>query len=293
METPFGAQTVRLVLEMIPPIADKFLAGETPGSALRNVERINEKGIGGIVNALGEHYDKPDDADRAVRTYTELLNEMRRLDLNACISVKPSQIGIDIDRAVFEENATRIVTHADDRDVFVWFDMENHLTTDTTLDVFEQMTQLAPGTVGVCVQANLRRTYDDIARLVDLPGGIRLTKGAYAPPAGVAFSDQETINQAFRSHLNTLFTDHAGKIAVGTHDPAMIDAAIENYERYGTNFEFQMLKGVRESAQTTLTDEYDVWQYIPFGTKWLSYFYRRIRERKSNAVFAARAIFGS
>lgn len=293
MEIPFGARTEYLVLGMIPPIADRFVAGDTPGMALRNVEEVNARGIGGIVNALGEHYDTPDDADRDVETYVGLVNEISRLDLDACVSVKPSQIGIGMNQEVFAENASRIVSHASERGVFVWFDMENHLTTDTTLDVFEQMTQMAPGSVGVCLQANLRRTYDDLARLVNVPGGIRLTKGAYAPPAGVAFTEQEAINNAFLTHLTTLFTEHTGKIAVGTHDPAMIDAAIKRYERYGTEFEFQMLKGVRESAQTTLANDYDVWQYIPFGDRWFSYFYRRIRERKGNMVFAARAILGS
>lgn len=293
METIFGARTEHLVLGMIPPIADKFVAGETPGTALHAVEQINANGIGGIVNLLGEHYENTTDSDHDVRTYMEIITEINRLDLKACISVKPSQIGFDINREVFEDNATRIVSHATDRDVFVWFDMENHLTTDTTLDVFEHLTQIAPESVGVCIQANLRRTYDDLARLVEFPGGIRLTKGAYAPPAGVAFREQETINNAFIAHLKTLFTDHTGKIAVGTHDPAMIDATIKCYERYGTDFEFQMLKGVNESAQTTLANDYSVWQYIPFGTRWLSYFYRRLRERKGNIAFAARAIIGS
>jgi proline dehydrogenase len=278
---------------MIPPIADQFVAGETPGTALRAVEEVNSNGIGGIVNLLGEHYENVDAAARDTQTYTELIGEINRLDLTACISVKPSQIGLGVTREEFEENATKIVSNAAERNVFVWFDMENHLTTDTTLDVFEQLTHRAPGSVGVCIQANLRRTYDDLSRIVDLPGGIRLTKGAYAPPHGVAFQEQETVNRAFRSHLNTLFTSHDGKIAVGTHDPAMIETARKYHERYGTEFEFQMLKGVRESTQTTLAEDYDVWQYIPFGNKWLSYFYRRIRERKGNAVFAARAIFNS
>lgn len=275
---------------MLPPIADQFIAGETPEMALRDVEQLNSRGIGGIVNALGEHYMDEREVDSDIQTYKELVTEIDRLELEACLSVKPSQLGLDINRGVFAENVNRIVTHAQSYDVFVWFDMENHLTTDATLAVFEDMTAVAPGNVGVCIQANLRRTYDDLERLVALPGGIRLTKGAYAPPSGVAFTEQDTVNAAFKTHLETLFREHDARIAVATHDPVMIDAAIKYHDRFGTTFEFQMLKGVREATQTSLATEYDVWQYLPFGDQWLTYFYRRIRERKENVLFAARAI---
>lgn len=278
---------------MLPPIADQFIAGETPGMALRDVEQLNSRGIGGMMNALGEHYEDEREVDSDIQTYKEVVTEIDRLDLEACLSVKPSQLGLDISRGVFAENANRIVTHAQSHDVFVWFDMENHLTTDATLAVFEDMTTVAPGNVGVCIQANLRRTYDDLQRLVALPGGIRLTKGAYAPPRGVAFTEQDTVNAAFETHLETLFREHDGRIAVATHDPVMVDAAIEYHDRFGTAFEFQMLKGVREATQTSLATEYDVWQYLPFGDQWLSYFYRRVRERKENVLFAARAILQS
>jgi proline dehydrogenase len=207
--------------------------------------------------------------------------------------VKPSQIGLDVGDEVFEENLARIVDGAADRDVFVWVDMEDHTTTDVTLDAYERLTRETDGMVGVCVQANLKRTADDLERLAPLPGKVRLVKGAYDEPKDIAYKKKSEVARAYREYLELMFREFEGGIAVGSHDPKMIDYARDLHEEHGTDFEIQMLMGVRESAQFDLADEYEVWQYIPYGSKWFSYFYRRIRERKENALFALRAVVGN
>ncbi|QSG01993.1 proline dehydrogenase family protein [Natranaeroarchaeum sulfidigenes] len=276
---------------MLPPIANNFVAGETPAEALAHTREYNEHGIGVILNLLGEHYDARAEAAADRDAYLQLIEDIAAEDLQACISVKPSQIGLDVDPEYFETNLTAIVEHATLRDVFVWVDMEDHTTTDTTIDAFEPLAR-EHGTVGLCLQANLQRTREDLERLVDVPGKLRLVKGAYDEPADISYSRKERVNAEYRELLRYAFEHRESGVAVGSHDPAMIEHAQELHERHGTDFEIQMLMGVRESAQIDLAEDCTVWQYAPYGDRWLSYFYRRVMERKENALFAARAVLG-
>jgi proline dehydrogenase len=122
---------------------------------------------------------------------------------------------------------------------------------------------------------------------------VRLVKGAYDPPPGVAFQGKARVNEAYRESLAYMFEHFADGIAVGSHDPAMVAEAERLHEEHGTPYEIQMLMGVREDTQVDLAADREVWQYAPYGEKWLSYFYRRVLERKENAGFALRAIVGA
>ncbi|WP_135534850.1 proline dehydrogenase family protein [Halostella pelagica] len=275
---------------MIPPIASKFVAGETPAAALDHSRRLNDRDVGAILNLLGEHYDEPEAAASDRDAYLDLIDDIARIDGDICISVKPSQIGLDIGETTFRENLEAIVERADDRGVFVWVDMEDHTTTDTTLDAFEDFAREYDGGVGVCLQANLKRTLDDVKRLADVPGKVRLVKGAYDEPETVAYTEKSRVNEAYQDLLEYAFEHYDGGIAVGSHDPEMIDYARDLHAEHGTEFEVQMLMGVREDAQDDLAEEYEVWQYVPYGDKWMSYFYRRVMERKENLLFALRAV---
>lgn len=274
---------------MIPPVADQFVAGETPAEALEHARRLRERGVRSIVNLLGEHYDRraPADADTAV--YRRLIEDIGKTNLGTCISVKPSQVGLRVGEEVLAENVRDIVRTARRHDVFVWIDMENPGTVDPTIRTFEAVVSEYPR-VGLCVQANLKRAGDDLAELVDYPGKLRLVKGAYTPPEGEGYRDRDRVDEAYREHLEYLFREYDGTVAVGTHDRALIEAAIGHHETYGTDFEIQMLMGVREDLQFELAEDYDVYQYAPFGRKWLAYFSRRVAERRENLAFALRAI---
>lgn len=288
---------------MIPPIASSFVAGETPEAALAHVEDLNDRGVAGILNLLGEHYEERPPADGDADAYVDLVSAIAERDVDACVSVKSSQIGLDVGDDVFRENLARIVEAANAPDVtgpdgtgtFVWIDMEDHETTDVTLDAFERHAVATDGDVGVCVQANLKRTREDLERLAGLPGKVRLVKGAYDEPAELSYKEKARVDESYRDCLAHMFEAFDDGVAVGSHDPAMIEHAKELHAEHGTPYEVQMLTGVRESAQFELAaeDDAEVYQYIPYGTKWFSYFYRRIRERKSNALFALRAIVGN
>jgi proline dehydrogenase len=277
---------------MIPPVANNFVAGETPAQALEHARQLNGRSVGAILNLLGEHYDERDPADQDTAAYVSLVEDIGATDLRACVSVKPSQIGLDVGEPVFRENADRIAAAAADAGVFLWLDMEDHTTVDATLDVYEDLTTTHDGGVGVCLQANLRRTPEDIERLAALPGKVRLVKGAYDPPTEVSFDGKARVNEAYRDCLEQLFDSFEDGVAVGSHDPEMVDLARRLHAEYGTPYEIQMLMGVRESAQTELATDAEVWQYVPYGTKWLSYFYRRVAERRENLTFALRALVG-
>jgi proline dehydrogenase len=226
--------------------------------------------------------------------YVRLLDEFRSRDLRACVSAKPTQLGLGVDEATFRENLERVVSAASE-DGFVWIDMEDPGTTGATVDAFEAESRANPGRVGVCLQANLDRTEADVERLADVPGKVRLVKGAYDPPEDEGVRGAEAVNAAYEARLKQLFATRGGPdqgIAVGTHDPRMIDLARSLSAEYGVDFEVQMLMGVREDAQERLAGELDVWQYVPYGERWFAYFTRRVVERKENVLFALRAVLG-
>ncbi|MFB6120085.1 MAG: proline dehydrogenase family protein [Halobacteriaceae archaeon] len=275
---------------MLPPVASRFVAGETAAEAIERAQRLNDRGVGAILNRLGEHYEDRADADADTAAYRDLVDDIESAGVRACISAKPSQLGLDVSEAVFRENAAEVVSHAVAKDVFVWFDMEDHTTTDATLAAYEALAREHGGGVGVCVQANLERTPEDLHRLADVPGKVRLVKGAYDEPAAIAHTDSAAVNAAYEDCLETMFRTFDGGVAVGSHDPTMLDRAAELHAEYGTDYEVQMLMGVRESAQYDLAETVDVWQYVPYGGKWLAYFWRRVAERRENLAFALRAI---
>ena len=278
---------------MIPPIANRFVAGESPATAFEHARLVNEDDVKVILNLLGEHYRERGPATRDTEAYERLVADIGATDVDACVSVKPSQLGLTAGEDVFRENFRRVVAAGNEHGVFVWCDMEDASTTDATLDAFEELAREYDGGVGQCVQANLRRTREDLDRLDDVPGKLRLVKGAYDEDAAIAYTDRAEVNEAYREGLELLFSRREGGIAVGSHDPAMVSYAKELHAEHGADYEVQMLMGVRERAQRELAAEgVEVWQYAPYGGKWLSYFYRRVRERKANALFAVRAVAG-
>ena len=278
---------------MIPPIARQFVAGESVPVALDHARAANEDGIAVILNLLGEHYDDPADARADTDAYLALLDDIADSGLDACVSVKPSQIGMDVSTDLFEEHYREIVARADELGAFVWCDMEDADTTDATLDAFESIAADYPWSVGQCIQSNLKRTADDLDRLLDVPGKLRLVKGAYDEPSSIAYTEKARVDEAYRDDLTTLFEGRDRGIAVGSHDPEMISLADRLARDHGADYEVQMLMGVREDAQRDLAAQgVDVTQYAPYGGKWISYFYRRVRERKENLTFAARAVLG-
>lgn len=277
---------------MIPPIANRFVAGESIAEALEVAAAQNQTGLSVILNQLGEHYDDPAAAASDRDDYIRMIRDIDAMELDACISVKPTQLGLDLGEDVFRGHLDAILDVAADHDTFVWIDMEDHKTTDATIEAYEETVQAHDGQVGVCLQANLRRTSDDLERLAPLPGKLRLVKGAYKEPEAISYRKRSRVDQAYRDLIEQAFEQCDGGIAMGTHDDAMLELAAKLHEEHGTPYEVQMLMGVREELQRELAENVEMYQYIPFGDKWLSYFYRRLMERKENLLFGLRAVIG-
>ncbi|HMB51279.1 MAG TPA: proline dehydrogenase family protein [Natronoarchaeum rubrum] len=277
---------------MIPPIADNFVAGETAPEAIERALELDGRGVGTILNLLGEHYERPGPAAEDRDAYVRVIEDLDDAGVEACVSIKPSQLGLDVGESTFRSNLDAVAETAAERDAFVWIDMEDHETTDATLDAFEDLAREHEWCVGVCLQANLKRTREDLARLIDVPGKFRLVKGAYDEPEDIAYTRKSRVDEEYRELLRYAFANRDRGVGVGSHDPAMIEHASALAAEHGTDFEIQMLMGVRESAQFDLTADHTVYQYVPYGDRWLSYFYRRAAERRENALFAMRAALG-
>ncbi len=268
--------------------ARQWVAGEDVGSAIIRARERNAIGMGVLINFLGEHLTNQAEIERTVSEYLTLLDLMDRTGIRGFASVKPSQLGIRLGRAYWSRQAGRILERSARTRRFLWFDMENHIDTQETLDVYSQLKPSYPE-FGVCVQACLKRTLDDVEKLRGVDGVVRLVKGAYNEPASLAYKDRDAVSRNYAAILGRLFAERM-RFAVGTHDESLVSYAIGLNKVAKLPVEFQFLLGVRNDLKTQVLQEgFPVVEYIPYGTEWLAYSYRRIREKRSNLILLLRS----
>ncbi len=272
-------------------IAKRWIAGYSLDDAIKVAHDANNRKLRVILNRLGEH--TPD--EKLIQGYTEeylrLLDRIRAEKINGTISVKPSQLGLAANPSLYKTNLLRIVERAEEYDQFVWIDMENSPYTGETLETYRE---ILPGhrQLGVCLQANMKRTESDLKDLILRGGIIRLVKGAYPERGEVAYKKRSEVNANY-VRLMTMLFERGGRFAIGTHDGKLIDIARELAKDRQPNFEFQLLKGIRDDIKPTLIEEgYRVSEYIPYGPEWYNYSKRRMRERKRNILLLLRSITG-
>lgn len=277
--------------------ARRFVAGETFQQALPAIRTLTDQGLFITLDLLGEYVSDREVALRARDAYIELLrvtNASRNYRDEANISIKLSMLGQKIDESFCLDNLQQLLTVAREEDVFVRLDMEGSDITASTLRLFEQVYPNYPDHVGVVLQAYLKRTAGDVQRMIDLGARVRLCKGAYKEPAEIAYQDMPTIRERYMEYARLLIT--RGRYpGIATHDDELIDA-VKTFVRENTipgdRFEFQMLYGIRPTTQLQLRqDGYNMRVYIPFGTEWVPYFSRRLRERKENVWFVVKNLF--
>ena len=289
-----GFKNALLKLPGARSMATRFAAGETGAEALRAARALNQAGFRVTLDYLGESVRSPDEAERATRAYLDSLAEISSSDAESTISLKLTQLGLDIDEQLCTRNVSRIVTRAEELDNFVRIDMEDSPHTGATLRVFRTAFSRHRN-VGVVIQSYLRRSAEDIDELVRIGASVRLCKGAYQEPATVAFQRKSEIDESFIQLMKRLL-DAGVPTAIATHDGRMIEATSNYVKAQGIStdaFEFQMLYGVRRAYQALLAEQgYGVRIYVPYGTQWYPYFMRRMAERPANLVFVARAIIG-
>jgi proline dehydrogenase len=273
--------------------ARRFIAGETVEEAVTCVQVLRHHGLLLTLDYLGESVSSAAAAAAAAADYVKIINAIVASGIERNISLKLTQLGLDVDRATAVDNMRRILEPADANGFFVRIDMENSPYTDATLVIFETLWQQGHRQIGTVVQSYMKRSEADIRRLNALGSRVRLVKGAYKEPKEVAYQKKSEVDAAFVD-LMRLLLDEGTYPAIATHDPAMIDAtkAHAKSKGYATDrFEFQMLYGIRRDLQAELVKEgYRVRVYVPFGKQWYPYFMRRLGERPANVAFVVKGI---
>ncbi len=273
--------------------ARRFIAGETIGEALVAAQAIQAQGYLLTLDYLGESVRTPKAATAATDEYLRLLSVISEAGVERNVSLKLTQLGLDIDRATCVDNLRRILTPAAEQGFFIRVDMEDSGHTQQTLDIVETLWKHDYRNVGVVLQSYLRRTDADLTRMLGLGTRVRLVKGAYKEPRQVAFPRQADVEDHFIAAMKRLL-DSGQYHAIATHDPAMIEATIAYARERGIaadRFEFQMLYGIRRDLQASLLARgYRMRIYLPFGKEWFPYFMRRLGERPSNVGFLLRSL---
>ncbi len=269
-------------------LASRFIAGEKLEDALQVIRRVNAEGFTVTLDCLGESVHKPVEAEAACQTYLDLLDRLAAEKLNSHASVKLTQLGLAIDEKLAERNLARLAECAARHKNFVRVDMEGSAFTESTLRVFYAVN--APrDTVGIAIQAYLRRTKADVQELLKHGARIRLVKGAYNEPAEIAFALKRDVDDNFQRLTEKLLAS-GNYHAIATHDERMIAAAKSFATARGiSNFEFQFLYGIRRDLQQQLIQQgWRVRLYVPYGREWYAYFMRRLAERPANLLFLMR-----
>jgi len=274
-------------------VAKRFVSGQTIQEAIRAVRRLNSFGILTTLDVLGENVSDRRAAEVAVAAYLETLDWIQREGLRSNVSLKLTQMGLDIDRDYCRDNVARICERAAAGNNFVRIDMEGSAYTERTLNLFYELFQKHRN-VGIVIQAYLHRSEQDIRKLIELGARVRLCKGAYKEPPRLAVQTMAAVRQNFMS-LASLLLKQGTHPAIATHDDVLLSWTrnyIAQHELPKDGFEFQMLYGVRSHTQRQLAEQgYPMRVYVPFGTHWLPYFYRRMRERKENVTFVLKHLF--
>lgn len=276
-------------------MVDRFVAGKSLEEAVPVVLEFKKKGIRTTLDLLGEGINHPEEARDMTGRYIRALREIDDCGLASPVSLKLTQLGLEIDAGLCRENLRLILKEAVLLDNFVRIDMESSAVTQLTLDIFrEQLAEFGPKHVGIVIQAYLYRSEEDVRGLCALGSNIRLCKGAYMEPESVAFPAKSDVDINFKK-ISELMLLSGGFSAIATHDEKMIrhvQSFVEEQQISCSSFEFQMLYGVRRDLQFRLREEgCNVRVYVPFGTQWAPYYVRRLAERPANMLFIMKNMF--
>lgn len=278
--------------------ARRFIAGETLDEAIAATKTLNAKGLCVSLDQLGESVEDKTQALAAVDNYMEILDAIYHHQLDANISVKLTQVGLDIDEAFCVDNMRRLLAKASEIGTTVNIDMESSAYTDATIRIYQTLRKDFKN-VGTVVQAYLYRTEEDMQTLAREGAVIRLCKGAYKEPASIAFPEKADVDANFikcmQQFMDKKYRDKGAYLKVATHDPDIIEATL-TYARTNDvppdQFEFQMLYGIRTQTQLDLkNDGYRMRVYVPYGVAWYPYFMRRLAERPANLWFLLKNLF--
>ena len=280
-------------------VSRRFVAGMTVAEAVEAAAQLNAEGIEASLDSLGESVLHVSQAEESAAVYHELLDAIEARKLRSNVSVKLTQVGMDIGGpgagpALAERIVGEMVQHAAQSGNFVRIDMEGSEYTEATIAMTERLHQRFPGAVGTVLQAYLFRTQQDVHRLLNQGIRMRFCKGAYKEPADIAFPAKSDVDQNYTTLAKTLISSPVF-CGIATHDETIIDQLRDYVAEHSLDkqaFEFQMLYGVRRDLQRKLVAEgFRMRVYVPFGPEWYPYFMRRLAERPANVLFLAKNFF--
>jgi proline dehydrogenase len=279
---------------LVKRFAMRYIAGEGLDDAVRVVKSINSKQMMATMDVLGENISTREESLAAVRECEEVLHSIHKHHLGANLSIKLTQFGLKIDGEFCHSNVKRLLEIASGYNNFVRIDMEDSSTTTETLELYGRLRSEGFENVGMVIQVNMRRSEEDVRRLVSMKANTRLCKGAYIEPEAIALKGKEEIRLNYLKLLRMLLE---GKCYVGiaTHDDFLIDEAyqmIQKMDLQKSDYEFQMLHGVRMKLRDKIVaDGYRLRVYVPFGRYWYAYSIRRFKENPQMAWYVLQAIF--
>jgi proline dehydrogenase len=276
-----------------------FMPGERLEDAMAAAAEQQRRGIGTILTKLGENLTRVEEAEEVTRHYLEVLDTVKAAGLRAQISVKPTQLGLDLDKELCFNNIQRLVDRAAERENFVWIDMESSPYVDPTLDLFRR-TRARSSRVGVALQAYLYRTAQDVESLIPLGAAIRMVKGAYLEPPSIAYPKKADVDENFYELSCRLLAEDArragGLLHIATHDPHLVDrlaAFIDQHQVPASAYEYAMLYGIQRQLQQRLVQAgRPLRVLIAYGEYWFPWYMRRLAERPANVWFVVKNILG-
>ena len=272
-----------------------YIAGSTLEDGVKKVKELNAKGIMATMDLLGEFSKEEAICKQAADSYIEMLHTIDREKLDSNVSLKPTHMGLLISKEFCYQNIRRIVQEAQKLNNFVRIDMEDHTTTDDTIDIYLKLKEeFGNQHVGTVIQAYLRRTIDDINKLIAHQANLRLCKGIYVEPKEIAFKDMAIINESYKYNLDKLLSNGC-YTGIATHDEKLIYHALTVIDRLKLkkeDYEFQMLLGVQEQLRDILVKAgHRLRVYVPFGKDWYGYSTRRLKENPRMAGYVFKRIF--
>ncbi len=269
--------------------AGRWIAGPEMGDALRRAKRLNDLGISAIINHIGEELtDRTRIAD-AIAINLRLIREIKKAKVDASISLKLTQLGLRVSNATARRNYNKIVAFARKRGVFVWIDAESADTIPGAISIYER--QARRGGVGMTVQAYLRDSPRNLERLLRRGAVVRLVKGAYSEAGRTAFADRKEVTANYAMLMRELFA-RSGEFTIATHDSSLIAEAMLLNRSSRRKVTYAMLNGIRNGYAADLAAQGQrVSIYVPFGTRWLEYSLRRLRE-ESHLMLVLRSLLG-
>jgi proline dehydrogenase len=275
-------------------VARKYIAGTTLADAIREVKRLNEASMMTTMDLLGEDIKEASEAHQVRSNIIQILQAIREKKLDSNVSIKPTQLGLLIDKELCYQNIRSIIDEAKKLNNFVRVDMEDAGTTDGTLAIYRRLRAEGYTNLGVVTQAYLHRSEADVRALVKEGANIRLCKGIYNESPSIAFKDRQEIRDNFLKLLQIML-EGGSSVGIATHDDYLIERAYTLVQKLGlkrTQYEFQMLLGVREARRDqTVRDGHRLRVYVPYGEQWYAYSTRRLKENPYMAWYITKGIF--